>query len=137
MDEKLIKKRRQNIIFAVVSFLSGGVCYGFIGAITFSKAQIVQINSPYLYVLFTFLLGGYIIFSITCGIIVTVNWLSKMSMRQKIIFVILWIIPIYSVFLGLLYSVPYLIYNIIKLKQIKNSKRNEFLKGGKLENEEM
>lgn len=120
MDEKLIKKRRQNIIFAVVSFLSGGVCYGFIGAITFSKAQIVQINSPYLYVLFTFLLGGYIIFSITYGIIVTVNWISKRSMFQKILFAIFWIIPIYSVLLGVFYSIPYFIYNIIKLKQIRN-----------------
>lgn len=117
MDEKLIKKRRKYIIFGVASFLSGGICYGIIGAITFSKAQIVQINNPCLYVLFTFLLGGYLIFSITCGIIVTADWISKKSMRQKIIFSIFWIIPIYSVLLGVFYSVPYFIYNIIKLKQ--------------------
>lgn len=98
--------------------MSGGICYGIIGALTFDKSQIVEINNQGLYILFTFLLGGYIIFSITCGIIVTASWLSKKSLRQKIVFAVFWIIPIYLAFLGGLYSIPYLIYNIVKLKRI-------------------
>lgn len=115
--EEVQRKKEKNLILAAAAFFSGALCYGFIGAVTVDKARIIEIDNQFLYILFTAVLGGYIIFSLMCGILVTAGWLSGMPLRQKIFFAVLWIIPIYSVLLALFYSIPYVVYQIVRLKK--------------------
>jgi hypothetical protein len=52
-----------------------------------------------------------------CGILVTAGWLPGRTLRQKVFFAVLWIIPVYSVLLALFYSIPYIICQIVWLKK--------------------
>ena len=63
--------RKKYIVLSLAAFVSGFVCYGIIGAVTYEKSQILRINSLCMYIFMTALLGGYIIFSIISGILAT------------------------------------------------------------------
>ena len=117
MEEVQREKRKRNLILAGAAFFSGALCYGGIGAVTADKARIIEIDNQFLYILFAAVLGGYIIFSLMCGILVTAGWLPGRTLRQKVFFAVLWIIPVYSVLLALFYSIPYIICQIVWLKK--------------------
>lgn len=119
MEEIQCKKRKRNIVLSLAVFFSGALCYGIIGAVTADRARLIETDNLFLYILFAALLGGYIIFSLMCGILATSGWLSGRTLRQKVIFAVLWIVPVYSVILGLVYSIPYFVYNVVKLKRMK------------------
>lgn len=110
------ESRRKYIVLSSAAFISGFLCFGSIGAITYEKTQILKISNLYMYTFATGLLGGYIIFSIISGILVTAKWISNRTLKQKIILAIFWIVPMYLVVLGMIYSIPYFIYNSIKYK---------------------
>ena len=104
----------KNIILPLAAFLSGFLLYGFIGAVTSDGTRIMKIDNTYVYILLVGLLGGYIIFSIINGIMLTVKWISNRTLKQKIALAVIWIIPLYCVMLGLFYSIPYFVYNVVK-----------------------
>ncbi len=104
---------KNNIILPLAGFLSGFLLYGGIGAVTSNGLRIIKTDNTYVYILLTGLLGGYIIFSIISGIMLTVKWISDRTLRQKIVLAVFWIIPLYSVLLGLFYSIPYFVYNFV------------------------
>lgn len=108
------KMRERNIILPLAGFLSGFLLYGIIGAVISDKSGIMKIDNAYLYTLLIGLLGGYIIFSIITGIMLTVRWISNRTFKQKIALAVFWFIPLYSVMLGLFYSIPYFVYHCIK-----------------------
>lgn len=113
------ESRKKYIVLSFAAFISSFVCFGIIGAVTFEKTQIIRVNNLYMYTFVTGLLGGYIIFSIISGILVTVKWISNRTLMQKIILVIFWIIPMYLVVFGMVYSIPYFIYNCAKYRNQK------------------
>lgn len=115
LDDNLEEKmRKKNIILPLAGFLSGFLLYGLIGAVTSDRSGIMRIDNAYLYILLVGLLGGYLIFSIINGIMLTVKWVSNRTLKQKIALAVFWLIPLYSVMLGLFYSIPYFVYNCIK-----------------------
>lgn len=83
LDDNLEEKmRKKNIILPLAGFLSGFLLYGLIGAVTSDRSGIMRIDNAYLYILLVGLLGGYLIFSIINGIMLTVKWVSNRTLKQ-------------------------------------------------------
>lgn len=112
------ESRKKYMILTLAAFISGFLCYGIIGAVSYEKGRILEINSLYGYIFVTAFLGGYIIFSIVSGILVTARWLSNRTWKQKIVLAVLWIVPMYIVVLGMIYSAPYFVYNMVKYRKL-------------------
>ncbi len=109
------KKRIEYLICTMCVLMTGFIIYGLIGSIE----PLIHYSKIQLFLLFG-CLGGFGLSMILSGIILTVRFISKRSLKFKIIASVLWIITFAcSVYVGVLGYFPYQIYNLVKI--IKNS----------------
>ena len=105
------KSRTEYLICTVCVLITGFIIYGMIGA-TYSPVHDSKIQS---FLLFG-CLGGFGFSMILSGIILTVRFISKRSMKFKIIASALWFITFgCAVYVGFFAYFPYQIYNIVKI----------------------
>lgn len=109
------KSRLEYLICTMCVLITGFILYGFVG----SMEPLIS-NSKILSFLAFGCLGGFGFSMILSGIILTVRFISKRSLKFKIIASVFWIITFAcAVYVGILGYFPYQIYNLVKI--IKSS----------------
>jgi hypothetical protein len=106
------KKRLEFLILSLTGFLTGTVLYGIMALVVHFYGDPQSKPSP-VFLAFVPLLGGYMFFSIVSGVQFVARWLSKRHLAVKILLTIFFPIPFYMVGLGMFYSLPYGIYNLV------------------------
>ncbi len=130
-DEEILWRKEFPVLTGAI-FIVGFIICAVIGFLFWNEYQYQYFYGPNLFEastpasisLLAGLIGGYIFFSLLSGIMFTIHALSKKHIAIKIVMTILFILPILLILLGILYSIPYAIYNIIKLIILKSKKRN-------------
>lgn len=113
------KNRVEYLICTMCVLITGFIIYGLIASM---KPSIH--NSKIQSFLVFGCLGGFGFSMILSGIILTVRFISKRSLKFKIIASVFWIFTFAcSVYAGILGYFPYQIYNLVKI--IKNSDSKE------------
>lgn len=120
------KNRIEYLVCTMCVLITGFIIYGLVGYVT------PDLNVPLIHnskIQSFFLLGclGGLVFSMALsGIILTVRFISKRSLKFKIIASVFWIITFACTFyVGVLAYFPYQIYNLVKI--IKDSDDKEVL----------
>ena len=115
------KNRIEYFICTMCVLITGFIIYGLIG----SMEPTIHGSKMQSFLVFG-CLGGFGFSMILSGIILTVRFLSKRSLKFKIIASALWIVTLAcSVYVGILGYFPYQIYNLVKI--IKNDDNKEVL----------
>lgn len=105
------KQRIEYLICTMCVLITGFIIYGFTG----SFQPLVNDNKLQSFILFG-CMGGVGFSMLLSDVILTVRFISKRSMKFKVIASLLWFITFAcSVYVGILFYVPYQIYNLIKI----------------------
>jgi|GEM_PF-6071020 len=72
------------------------------------------------------IMGGYTFSALLCGIMFTVHALGKTKTCAKVALTVFFVVPLFLVATGVVYLIPYFIYNLIKLIFLKYKSKNSF-----------
>lgn len=117
------KEKYEYLILTTTIFVVGFVLYGCVGVVAvLSDVKLFNIANPYISWIVAALFGGYSFFSILSGLLFTIKWISKKSLKTKLLLTVFFCIPIWLAMAGIFYSIPYWIYNFIQYRKIPNNK---------------
>lgn len=130
-DKEILWRKEFSVLTGII-FVVGFIICAVIGFFSWKEylyeyqyqPNLFESANPFGLAIPTGLLGGYIFLSLLSGLLFTIHFLSKRSTATKVVMTVLFIIPILLIVLGIVYSIPYAIYNIIKLIILKSKKRN-------------
>ena len=115
--------RREFFILTAAIFLVGVVLYGIVGITAFfTVPDIGEAVNPVLFCILTALAGGYFFFSILSGVLFTARWVSKKSLKGKILLTVFFVIPLWLAAAGVFYCIPYGIYNFAEYRKLCKGK---------------
>lgn len=110
-------KRHEYTLLTITAYLVGAALYTALGVYSLLMgAYANEAFSPTLVLGWT-VLGGYLFFSMVSGLLFTARWLSSMRLKWKLLMMVFFVIPVYLVMLGILYSIPYGVYNYIAYRK--------------------
>lgn len=119
------RERYEFFLLTVTAGLTGAVLYGLLGAsiaLTTDEGLFeIWGRNTLAAVIQAALMGAYMFFSLTSGILFTAKWLLGKSLGTRLRLTVLFFIPVQLAMLGIVYSIPYGIYNYIQYR--KNSLR--------------
>lgn len=113
------RQRHDFIVFTVVMFIVGAFTYLPLGIISACTAEN---HNPAGVIIGVFFSGGYLLFSILTGLIITTRWVSTLSYRSKIIIIVFFLVPLIMVMAGIYYSIPYWFYNLNQYRRMKKER---------------
>lgn len=112
------KERYEFLVLTSVIFSVGFILYGIVGiALISSNTAIFDFENPYLGFIVLASFGGYFFFSLLTGVLFTTKWISKKSLKKKIIFTVFFFVPIWLAMFAIVYSIPYWVYNLIQYRK--------------------
>ncbi|BAR06608.1 hypothetical protein [Scardovia inopinata] len=113
------RQRHDFIVFTVVMFIVGAFTYLPLGI---WSACTAENHNPAGVIIGVFFSGGYLLFSILTGLIITTRWVSTLSYRSKIIIIVFFLVPLIMVMAGIYYSIPYWFYNLNQYRRMKKER---------------
>ena len=110
-------KRHEYTLLTITAYLVGAALYTALGV--YSLLMGAYANEAFIptLVLGWTVLGGYLFFSMVSGLLFTARWLSSMRLKWKLLMMVFFVIPVHLVMLGILYSIPYGVYNYIAYRK--------------------
>ncbi len=123
---KEIKWRKEFAILTPMFMVIGVLLCSVISIITWENMQynILLYVTRESYILMSCLLGGYMFFSALSGIMFTAHALSKTGTGTKILLTIFFVVPLFLTTSSIFYSIPYYIYNMVRLITLKYKSKN-------------
>ncbi|MDD2978989.1 MAG: hypothetical protein PHN80_03360 [Hespellia sp.] len=116
------RERFEFFVLTITIFCVGALLYGCLGASLISSGNsFLNIQSPIVSCIIASVFGGYFLFGILSGVIFTAKWLSKKTLKMKVVFTIFFCIPVWLALAGIFYSIPYGIYNVIQYKKVNEN----------------
>lgn len=110
--------RKDYLKYTTILAAVGCLIYGLMAIIMGEKlCEIWNISNQILTVILAIALGGYFFFLLASGVMFTVHFVKKCSSGTKIFLAICFPIVIWMALGGVIYSIPYAIYNYWKIRK--------------------
>lgn len=116
MDE--ITWRKRYLTYTLIGFCVGAVLFSLLAFAIASDPSLEGLGTP---AAFIALAGAYFFFSLYSGVLFTARLLSRMSSHAQTVMAVCFFVPLYLAMLGMVYAIPYGIYNLVRLRTLRAS----------------